>query len=401
MVAGTAEGERSILVRTVPLLAVVFIMVGSVSTLWPVLAPYALDLGAGGFGIGMVVGAIYATRLFLQPVIGSFADRHGYRALLLFGTLLYIPIGIVYAAADNVAVLVGARLLHGVGSAIVLPMVMAVLGSHAGGKGGAAMARFNLAQWMGYAVGPILGGVIIKYYGAETVFMLLGPAGVLSALAVVLTDRGLMASDSSRAANSTGTPAPKVDRIRSDRLAMSLLAFNFLAAPASLIILSFFPLLGEERGYSPVTIGMLLAIASFVTAAVQPLWGNVADNRGLRPLLLAGGFGSLLALALLGLVDSLPVAVLATLIAGGTLAALIAGTATAAVEAGERRGMGAFMGWFASAGSTGQAIMPLLYGLLLGAIGVDGLLVAVGVLVAIGSLGYLLARQAGELLRTG
>ncbi len=170
-------------------------MVGSVSTLWPVLTPYARDLGANGFQIGMVVGAIYATRLFLQPVIGSFADRHGYRTLLIFGTLLYIPIGVVYASAGNVTVLIVARLLHGVGSAIVLPMVMAVLGSHAGTRGGAAMARFNLAQWLGYAVGPIIGGLIIEFFGSETVFLLLGPAGVLSAVAVGLTDRDLMAAE--------------------------------------------------------------------------------------------------------------------------------------------------------------------------------------------------------------
>ncbi len=394
MVAGTAGDERSIFARTLPLLAVVFIMVGSVSTLWPVLTPYARDLGANGFEIGLVVGAIYGTRLILQPVIGGFADRHGYRALLLFGTLLYIPIGLVYAAAGSVAVLVAARLLHGVGSAIVLPMVMAVLGSHAGTKGGAAMARFNVAQWLGYAVGPVLGGLIIEFFGSETVFMLLGPAGVLSAVAVGLTDRELMAAESNATTADARSARPANDRIRSDRLAVALLAFNFLAAPASLIILSFFPLLGDDRGYSPILIGVLLAIASFVTAAVQPFWGNVADERGLKPLLLTGGLGSLVALALLGLIDSLPVAVVATLLAGGTLAALVAGTATAAVEAGQRRGMGAFMGWFASAGSTGQAIMPLIYGLLLGVLGVDGLLAAVGVLIAIGSLAYLFAREA-------
>ena len=393
MVTTSTGDERSVVARTLPLLAVVFIMVGSVSTLWPVLTPFARDLGANGFEIGLVVGAIYATRLFLQPVIGGFADRHGYRTLLLIGTLLYIPIGIVYAAAGNVAVLVAARLLHGIGSAIVLPMVMAVVGAHAGGKSGAAMARFNLAQWLGYGVGPILGGLIIEFWGAETVFLLLGPAGVLSAVAVGLTDRKLMSAGAGDSDEETGATARQRERMLSDRLAISLLAFNFLAAPASLIILSFFPLLGEDRGYSPVTIGVLLAIASFVTAAIQPFWGSVADNQGLRPLLITGGLGSLVALAMLGLIDSLPVAVIATLLAGGTLAALVAGTATAAVEAGERRGMGAFMGWFASAGSTGQAIMPLIYGLLLGALGVDGLLVAVGVLVAIGSLGYLFARQ--------
>jgi MFS family permease len=160
-------------------------------------------------------------------------------------------------------------------------------------------------------------------------------------------------------------------------------------APASLIIMSFFPLLADDRGYGPVLIGALLALTAFATAAVQPFWGRQADRSGVRPLLIAGGLGALASLTLLGAVDAMLVAVVTTLTAGLFLAALVAGTSTAAVDAGKSRGMGAYMGLFASAGSAGQALMPLLFGLLLGQFGVDGLLVAVGVLVAIASLAYL------------
>lgn len=373
--------------QTLPLLIVVFIMVGSVSTLWPILTPYARDLGANGPAIGLVVGAIYGTRLFLQPIIGRVADRHGYRALLLFGTLLYVPIAVVYASAESVAVLVIARLLHGVGSAIVLPMVMAVLGQHSRGKSGATMARFNLAQWLGYAVGPLAGGGLIALFNAETVFLLLAPAGVVSAIAVALVHRDLMAVAKEEDTSGMARPADV------NRAGQLLLGYNFLVAPAALIILSFFPLLAEERGYGPVTIGVLLAMASFVTAASQPLWGRIADERGLFPLLLVGGVGSLVTLSVLGVFDVLVIAGLATLAAGFTLAALVAGASTAAVEAGRSRGMGSYMGLFHSAGSTGQALMPLLYGVVLDAIGVDGLLVGVGVVIAIGSMSFLRAAR--------
>ncbi len=336
--SGDPEGDRpdparEMARRTLPLLSVVFIMVGSVSTLWPILTPYARDLGAGGVGIGLVVGAIYGSRLFLQPVIGRLADRHGYRMLLLFGTLLYVPIAVVYASASNVAVLVIARLLHGVGSAIVLPMVMAVLGQHSVGKSGAAMARFNVAQWLGYAVGPLLGGGLAAIFDAEVIFLLLAPAGVLSAIAVVLVDRDLMAAPHDTR-DDPGTPRPT----DVNRFGQLLLGYNFIVAPAALIILSFFPLLAESRGYGSFLIGALLAIASVVTAIAQPIWGKIADERGLAPLLLTGGFGSLATLSLLGLVDVLLVAVLATLLAGFTLAALVASASTAAVEAGKRHG---------------------------------------------------------------
>jgi MFS family permease len=124
---------------------------------------------------------------------------------------------------------------------------------------------------------------------------------------------------------------------------------------------------------------------------VQPFWGRLADRSGVRPLLIAGGLGALASLALLGALDLLAVAIVTTLTAGLFLAALVAGTSTAAVEAGRTRGMGAYMGLFASAGSAGQALMPLLFGVLLGQLGVDGLLIAVGVLVALASLAYLVS----------
>lgn len=378
--APPAEAE---LPGTAPLLAIVFIMVGGVSTLWPVLTPFARDLGAGGLGLGVTVGAIYATRLVLGPWIGRVADRYGYRALLLFGTLLYIPIGVVYASAQSVAVLVAARLLHGVGSAIVLPMVMAVLGQHAQGRSGAVMARYNAAQWLGYAVGPLLGGLLIAEFGYRAVFALLPPAGIIAALCVFAIDKRLTAAPAKPAA-SAAVPKPNVDR--AGRL---LLGYNFVVAPASLIIMSFFPLLAEDRGYGPLLLGALLALTAFATAAVQPFWGRLADSSGVRPLFMAGGLGALASLALLGALDVLAVAILTTLTAGLFLAALVAGTSTAAVAAGRTRSMGAYMGLFASAGSAGQALMPLFFGVLLGRLGVDGLLIAVGVLVAMASLAYL------------
>lgn len=386
MVAGEktlAQPTEAELPSTAPLLAIVLIMVGGVSTLWPVLTPFARDLGAGGLGLGVTVGAIYATRLVLGPWIGRVADRYGYRGLLLFGTLLYIPIGLVYASAQSVAVLVLARLLHGVGSAIVLPMVMAVLGQHAQGRSGAVMARYNAAQWMGYAVGPLLGGLLIAEFGYRAVFVLLPPAGIVAALCVLAIDKRLTAAPS-KSTTVSGTAKPKVDRA-----GRMLLAYNFVVAPASLIIMSFFPLLAEDRGYGPLLLGALLALTAFATAAVQPFWGRLADSSGVRPLLIAGGLGTLASLALLGALDLLVVAVVTTLTAGLFLAALVAGTSTAAVEAGRTRGMGAYMGLFASAGSAGQALMPLLFGLLLGQLGVDGLLIAVGVLVVLASAAYL------------
>ena len=168
-----------------------------------------------------------------------------------------------------------------------------------------------------------------------------------------------------------------------------LLAFNFIVAPTSLIVLSFFPLLGDSRAYGSILIGALLSIASFATAAVQPLWGNIADRTGIQPLLLIGGIGTFIGLVILANFSPPLVAVGATLIAGVSIAGLVAATSTSAVDLGHQHGMGTFIGIFQSVGSLGQALMPLAYGVLLGQIAVSGLLSVVGGLIAVSSLAYL------------
>ncbi len=380
--AQTQNGGRS--GGTALLLWVVFINVGCVATLWPVLAPYAQSLGAGGVGIGVVVGAIYATRILIGPWIGRLGDRYGYRELLLFGNALYVLIALAYWAADSVVTLTAARLLHGVGSAIVLPMVMTVLGRHAAGKSGAAMGRFNLAQWMGYAIGPLAGGALAAQFQPSAVFFALIPAGVISTFLVLGVDRRYTAPEDS-SSEQAKKEAPK------DARAQLLLGYNFIVAPSNLIIMSFFPLLADTRGYGPVITGALLAIAAFVTAAAQPVWGRIADQTSVKPLLVTGGIGAVLGLALLGGTEPIWVAAIAMLIAGFAIAGLVAGTATAAVELGRSRGMGTYVALFHSSGSLGQALMPLLYGAVMGIIGVDGLLIAVGVLVVMLSGAFVLA----------
>jgi len=244
------------------------------------------------------------------------------------------------------------------------------------------MARYNAAQWLGYALGPLAGGLIVHQFGNNGVFLLLAPAGVVSAVAVLLLDRRL-----------TDPPAQVKERahqkIRIERQARVLLAFNFIVAPTSLIVLSFFPLLGNDRGYGSILVGGLLSIASFATAAVQPFWGRTADRTGIQPLIIFGGAGTLIGLVLLGNFSPALIAAGATLIAGVSIAALVAGVSTSAVDLGKTHGMGTFIGIFQSVGSLGQALMPLAYGVVLGQIDVSGLLSVVGGLIAVASLAYL------------
>src|SRR5688500_16259017 len=87
--------------------------------LLPVLPRFAEGpLGAGPVGIGLAVGANSITALLFQPPAGRLGDIYGRRVLLVGGTALTAVSFAACALADSLPLIVGARLLTGLGEAL-------------------------------------------------------------------------------------------------------------------------------------------------------------------------------------------------------------------------------------------------------------------------------------------
>src|SRR5215472_14489120 len=86
------------------------------------------DLAADANALQWTVNAFLLPLSAMLLFGGAAGDRFGRRKLLLWGTTLFAVASLVCALAPNLALLLTARFLQGVGSAMVMPNSLAILG---------------------------------------------------------------------------------------------------------------------------------------------------------------------------------------------------------------------------------------------------------------------------------
>jgi DHA2 family methylenomycin A resistance protein-like MFS transporter len=119
---------------------------------------------------------------------GTLGDRLGHRRVLLAGFTLFGVASVGCAAAPGGAVLVGSRVIQGLGGALLLPSTMAVIADAYPDRGRQARALGTWAAVSSLALpaGPLLGGLLVGTLGWRWVFWINVP---LVALTVVGTLR--------------------------------------------------------------------------------------------------------------------------------------------------------------------------------------------------------------------
>jgi EmrB/QacA subfamily drug resistance transporter len=124
---------------------------------------------------------------------GAAGDRFGRRRLLIWGTILFAVASLMCALAPRLALLLAARFLQGVGSAMLMPNSLAILGQTFTAEGkGRAVGIWAAASAIGGALGPILGGWFIDLGSWRAIFLINPPiavAAVLLALRYIPKDR--------------------------------------------------------------------------------------------------------------------------------------------------------------------------------------------------------------------
>lgn len=144
-------------------------------------------LGADEIGVGIAVGAVALTALFLRPLAGRTSDRRGRRLPLIGGALLYAAATAAHAAAPDLTVMVGLRLVLGVAEAFFFVAGLAAMADLAPPRrSGEAMSFFSLSLYLGVALGPLIGQALLGLGGFTLAWL---GAAALALLAALLATR--------------------------------------------------------------------------------------------------------------------------------------------------------------------------------------------------------------------
>lgn len=152
-------------------------------------------------------------------------------------------------------------------------------------------------------------------------------------------------------------------RVAASGISLSLLLFfaHFFNDFFSGQLAALLPTLQVRFGSSEVTLALFVAILSFSSSVLQPLFGAVADKLGRRLVAALGVMTSSAILSLMAIVPS-PLLLAPLLFVGGLGSAAFhpSGTTLARQAAGRRGGLA--LGIFSAGGTTGMAFGPLVIG---------------------------------------
>lgn len=117
---------------------------------------------------------------------GRLGDRHGRRLLFTVGVATFAAASLLVAAAQDPASLIGARMVQGVGGALVLPSTLSTLNATFRGRDRAvAFGLWGAVMAGAAAIGPLLGGWLATDFSWRWVFLINLPvAAVVLGLAI-------------------------------------------------------------------------------------------------------------------------------------------------------------------------------------------------------------------------
>ncbi len=146
----------------------------------------ARSLGESPLRMQSVVVAYVLTVAMLIPASGWLADRFGTRATFFVAIVLFSAGSLACAASQTLQQLVAARVLQGVGGALLLPVGrLAVLRTFPGADFLRAMSFVTIPGLIGPLIGPTLGGWLVEVASWHWIFLINLPIGVIGCVATL------------------------------------------------------------------------------------------------------------------------------------------------------------------------------------------------------------------------
>jgi EmrB/QacA subfamily drug resistance transporter len=290
-----------------------------------------------------VLNAYILTYAVLLITAGRLGDLYGQRNLFAVGLFIFTVASALCGFSQNANELIGARILQGIGGAILTPQTLAIITTlFPPERRGAAFGIWGGVAGLATIAGPTVGGAIVTYISWQWIFFVNVPIGIAALIAtfaiipdlrtgrrhgwdilgIVLATAGLFAIvfgliEGQRynwgEIGSYGVTIPEViiagvafiavflvwERFQAEPLVpLSLFrdrnfaVANWVAAAISFGMLSLFlPIviyLQSVRGFSALTAGLTLAPMSLTSMFTAPFAGRYADKVGAKYILTTG-----------------------------------------------------------------------------------------------------------------
>ncbi|RJQ74475.1 DHA2 family efflux MFS transporter permease subunit [Pseudonocardiaceae bacterium YIM PH 21723] len=138
------------------------------------------ELGSTIAGLQWIVDGYLLVMAALILVAGSLGDRYGRLRLFKIGIVWFTAASLLCGLAPNTATLVAARVLQGVGAALLTPASLAILQSGFRQRDRSrAIGAWSAITGLTSVIGPLVGGLLIQAWSWRLTFLINLPIGIL------------------------------------------------------------------------------------------------------------------------------------------------------------------------------------------------------------------------------
>lgn len=143
----------------------------------------AADLGQSPLNMQSAIIAYALTLAIMMPLSGFLSDKLGTRKLFMGSMVIFIIGSVLCAASNNLALLVLARIIQGLGGAMLTPVArLTMMQAYDRSKLITVMNYAIMPALIGPVLGPIIGGYLVVYTSWHWIFLLNVPIGLLGLL---------------------------------------------------------------------------------------------------------------------------------------------------------------------------------------------------------------------------
>lgn len=244
-----------------------FITMGGIGIIVPVMPAYLQLFGVGGQVLGFLIAGFALAQFLLSPIAGDLSDRHGRKMFIIGGLIVYGCAQILFGLATEVWVLFLSRFLSGAGAAFIMPPIMAFVADitthEERGKG---MGMIGAAMSLGFMIGPGIGGFLSNVNLTFPFFLAGGVAFIAAILSAIYLPN--IKNTQSVIAPRENLSKQLVKSVKTSYFIFLIVVFTFSFGISNFqATLTLY--LDNKFGYTPGEIAIILTVGGFAGVVLQ------------------------------------------------------------------------------------------------------------------------------------
>ncbi len=248
-----------------------------------------INYGYSYLAAGLLVTAYNVTSSFTQPLVGWLSDTKGFSVSISISLIVSAVFIALMGIAQDYYLIMLLAIIAALGHACFHPTALSLVNRLCAIENrGRITSFFVVGGNFGYAIGPVLTGLLVVWMGLPGLLFLVFPA-----LFMVLALRYLLPGGITGACQSYTRPEPGNGPEQSKKPFVILMIVSVLRAWAVFAAITFLPMFLVTQGYNLMTAGIIMTLMLLAGVAGQLMGGQISDRIGRKEFMIIGFAGAI------------------------------------------------------------------------------------------------------------